>query len=142
MYRIIIIIILLTLIGFNVFYFIGDTTEYVTEKTKEVSKNTLEQSIEGTKKVASTTQEILDHLEEDIEREREGPIQRGGIQKTEYEPDTMNSLIQESRKSGYCYIGNDNEDRRVCLRVGVNDDCLSKKIYPTMDVCINPNLRP
>ncbi len=140
MHRVIIVILLLTLIGFNVFYFIGDTTEYVAEKTAEVTKKTLDQGIKGTRKVASTADEMLQHLERDIEQEREGPIKRQQMEESAYQPDMVDSVIQESRKEGYCYIGDENS-RRVCLRVGVNDDCLSKKIYPTMDVCVNPNLR-
>jgi len=43
--------------------------------------------------------------------------------------------------AGYCYIG---EDRgvRSCMYVGNGDRCMSGMIYPTMDVCVNPNLRP
>lgn len=43
--------------------------------------------------------------------------------------------------AGYCYIG---EDRgvRSCMYVGNGDMCMSGMIYPTMDVCVNPNLRP
>lgn len=56
-------------------------------------------------------------------------------------PDDATSVTQSGRsKSGYCYIG---EDRgfRSCIRVGENDQCLSGDIFPTMDICINPNLR-
>lgn len=50
----------------------------------------------------------------------------------------------ELGKDGYCLVGQDGMDgipRRACIRVGVNDRCLSNKIYPTMDVCVNPALR-
>lgn len=42
---------------------------------------------------------------------------------------------------GFCYIG---EDRgvRSCMPVGANDKCMSKQIYPTMEICVNPSLRP
>jgi hypothetical protein len=57
-------------------------------------------------------------------------------------PDDATSVTQSGgrSKSGYCYIG---EDRgfRSCIRVGENDQCMSGDIFPTMDVCINPNLR-
>lgn len=45
-----------------------------------------------------------------------------------------------SRKSGYCYIG---EDRgfRSCTYVGEGDTCMSGDIFPTNAICINPNLR-
>lgn len=47
-------------------------------------------------------------------------------------------------KDGYCLVGQEGLDgrpRRACVRVGVNDRCLSNKIYPTMAVCVNPSLR-
>jgi len=43
-------------------------------------------------------------------------------------------------KGGYCYIGEDN-GIRSCLRVSNASDCMSGEIFPTRDVCINPNLR-
>ena len=57
-------------------------------------------------------------------------------------PDDATSVTQSGgrSKSGYGYIG---EDRgfRSCIKVGENDQCISGDIFPTMDICINPNLR-
>jgi hypothetical protein len=60
-----------------------------------------------------------------------------------YSADDSYSSIQKSKssnKSGWCYIG---EDRgfRSCIRVGENDTCMSGDIFPTSDICVNPNLR-
>ena len=57
----------------------------------------------------------------------------------DYIADDSNSPIQQG-KMGWCFIG---EDRgfRSCEHVGVNDQCMSGDIFPTKDVCINPNLR-
>lgn len=57
-----------------------------------------------------------------------------------YEADDSLSSIQGRGKSGWCYIG---EDRgfRTCAKVGENDTCMSGEIFPTQEVCINPNLR-
>lgn len=58
------------------------------------------------------------------------------------EPDEAgsNTQSQNQRKSGYCYIG---EDRgfRSCIKVGINDKCMSGNIFPTKAICINPKLR-
>ena len=43
-------------------------------------------------------------------------------------------------KAGWCYIGDD-RGTRSCAEVGVNDTCMSGDIFPTQDVCMNPNLR-
>jgi len=54
------------------------------------------------------------------------------------EPDETTNNIK--KKSGYCYIG---EDRgfRSCVKVSDHDTCMSGDIFPTRDICINPNLR-
>ena len=60
----------------------------------------------------------------------------------DYQADEASSNIQSGPpKSGWCYIG---EDRgfRTCSQVGVNDVCMSGDIFPSNEVCINPNLRP
>ena len=57
------------------------------------------------------------------------------------EPDDAMSSTQKSQnKAGYCYIG---EDRgfRSCIKVGEGDQCMSGEIFPSQDICINPNLR-
>lgn len=58
-----------------------------------------------------------------------------------YQEDDATSNIQMGgTKSGYCYIG---EDRgyRSCAYVGEGDKCISGEIFPTNEICINPNLR-
>jgi hypothetical protein len=60
---------------------------------------------------------------------------------TDYQADEASSSIQSGPpKSGWCYIG---EDRgfRTCAQVGVNDKCMSGDIFPSQEICVNPNLR-
>jgi len=57
------------------------------------------------------------------------------------EPDEAGSSTQrKSSKPSYCYIG---EDRgvRACTSVEHDTECMSGEIFPTMELCINPNLR-
>ena len=61
----------------------------------------------------------------------------------DYYADDSNSSIQSSKpssKSGWCFIG---EDRgfRSCIQVNQNDKCMSGDIFPSQEICINPNLR-
>jgi len=65
--------------------------------------------------------------------------QRQQVGGEDYQADDSTSSIQLG-KAGWCYIG---EDRgfRSCAEVGVNDTCMSGEIFPTNDVCVNPNLR-
>lgn len=58
-----------------------------------------------------------------------------------YNADDATSSIQSGvQKSGWCYIG---EDRgfRTCGEVGPNDKCMSGDIFPSQEICVNPNLR-
>jgi hypothetical protein len=61
----------------------------------------------------------------------------------DYNADDSYSSIQGSKssnKSGWCYIG---EDRgfRTCAFVNEDDKCMSGSIFPSKDICMNPNLR-
>ena len=58
-------------------------------------------------------------------------------------PDDAGSRTQSSKasgKAGYCYIG---EDRgfRSCIKVNQADTCMSEDIFPSREICVNPNLR-
>jgi hypothetical protein len=61
----------------------------------------------------------------------------------EPKPDDSRSRIQSggSGKAGWCFIG---EDRgfRTCSEIGPNDKCMSGDIFPSQEICMNPNLRP
>jgi hypothetical protein len=61
-------------------------------------------------------------------------------QNQDYEADYAASSIQGGGKAGWCYIG---EDRgfRSCSKVNENDVCMSGEIFPTQEICVNPNLR-
>lgn len=58
----------------------------------------------------------------------------------EYQADEANSAIQGGGKGGWCYIG---EDRgfRSCAPVSSSNMCMSGEIFPSQEVCVNPNLR-
>lgn len=43
-------------------------------------------------------------------------------------------------KAGWCFIGED-LGVRTCAQVGVNDVCMSGDIFPSQEICMNPNLR-
>ena len=81
----------------------------------------------------------------DVQKTEESAVLSKGLanlKKMTPMPDDATSVTQSAgrSKSGYCYIG---EDRgfRSCIKVGENDQCMSGDIFPTMDICINPNLR-
>lgn len=48
--------------------------------------------------------------------------------------------LKLTKTPGYCYVGTD-RNVRTCVKVGVGDKCASGKVFPTMDLCVNPNLK-
>ena len=57
-------------------------------------------------------------------------------------PQSMN--VKPSRfsnlKSGYCYVGKD-RGHRSCVKIDENNTCMSGDIFPSQEICVNPNLR-
>jgi hypothetical protein len=159
--RIFFIILILAFLGFNIFAYLGLITgktadffrpllEYLGYPIIDTTKQTLKKSIEGTKEIidvaavgADTT---LDTLQQSLDGKTRMDTKKASIRNQETvnkpEPDESGSATQMTRtgKAGFCYIG---EDRgiRSCIQVGVNDECMSGDIFPTRQICVNPNLR-
>ena len=64
-------------------------------------------------------------------------IKKSIVQKEETEPEPLES---DTQQNGYCYIGKINNSR-YCAKVSSKNSCMSGDIFPTMAVCINPNLK-
>jgi hypothetical protein len=128
----------------------------------ETIKQTVDVSAEGTKKavdvVSGTVDDAVTLLEKAIDKDgieinkfdSKKKTTQKALEKAEKkykatipEPDEAGSVTQKSKtltKPGYCYIG---EDRgfRSCIQVAYADECMSGEIFPSRDVCVNPNLR-
>jgi hypothetical protein len=48
--------------------------------------------------------------------------------------------LKLTKTAGYCYVGTD-RNVRTCVKVKTGDKCASGKVFPTMDICVNPNLK-
>ena len=59
-------------------------------------------------------------------------------QENSYEANEASSSV--TGKSGWCFIGDD-RGYRSCVEVGTSDKCMSGDIFPSQEICINPNLR-
>jgi hypothetical protein len=61
-------------------------------------------------------------------------------QHKDYQAMEASSSVHSAGKSGWCFIG---EDRgfRSCALVNEGDKCMSGDIFPSQELCINPNLR-
>lgn len=171
---ILIIILLLALLGFNIFAFLAQGTSWAADftqtyimpflklfgyQTLETTKQIIETSGTGSKAgidiVTDTAVNIVDTIQD-------GPQTYAVRKNTQQLDNSDNDVIEKalhneiniqrqaamneeiqgvtSGSAGYCYIGEENGNR-TCSQVGINDTCMSGDIYPTLDVCVNPNLR-
>ena len=136
------IVVILALLGFNLFTFLGNVVADTGKSVGKVAKQTAELTVEGTKGHAEITAGAVTSgvnlLEKGLELNPEAPAEEA---QEIPEPDDAGNVTQSmGSKSGFCYIG---EDRgfRSCVKVGKMDQCMSGDIFPTEAICINPNLR-
>jgi len=61
-----------------------------------------------------------------------------GAQTTDYQANEASSSLPG--KAGWCYVGED-RGHRSCAEVSASDTCMSGDIFPSHELCINPNLR-
>ena len=88
-------------------------------------------------------------LEEDIktkerkQNENNVKINNGGVNELNNAIDNSTSYKKEQdvKENSFCYIGYD-DGQRVCTNAFEGDICMSGQIFPKMDICINPRLRP
>ena len=55
-------------------------------------------------------------------------------------PDSASSTIQTAGAGGFCNVGSW-KGIRSCIKVSDSTKCMSGDIFPTKEICINPNLR-
>jgi len=132
------------------------TSVAVTSQTVDVSAEGAKAVVSGT---ASTVNAGLTTVQDITPNSAESSMKSQPLQGTQGNVNTNNSLHNalnnakvpeenqdyspheaSSSKAGWCFIG---EDRgyRSCAQVGVNDQCMSGDIFPSQELCINPNLR-
>jgi hypothetical protein len=154
----VIIILILALLGINIFVYLAKGTEELTNilrplltffgyNTLTTTKQVVETSATGAKAgvdvVAGTTTGAIDATLAETERQnwRQDSVSRAlndaGQQSTNTVQPHDNAV---SGKSGWCLIGED-QGIRTCSEIGANDVCMSGDIFPTHSVCVNPKLR-
>lgn len=132
------------------------TSVAVTSQTVDVSAEGAKAVVSGT---ASTVNAGLTTVQDITPNSAESSMKSQPLQGTQGNVNANNSLHNalnnakvpeenqdyspheaSSSKAGWCFIG---EDRgyRSCAEVGVNDKCMSGDIFPSQELCINPNLR-
>jgi len=153
------VVIILALLGFNLFSHLGNLTDNIRDfispitniignKTGKVLETTTLNTAQGIKGIGNVTGNIIESGVDIVKHDLDGPkndttqISDPLIVDEEPEPDTTDSVIQTTPKTGtgYCYVG---EDRgiRSCVKINKNHKCMSGDIFPTREICINPKLR-
>jgi len=144
--------------------FFGPIIQKIFGTTVGVASQTVDVAAEGTKAVVGGTANVvnasLSAVQDITPNNASSTIKSQPIQQpnpNQYDNNTLNKAINTSKQSqqqggnqdyepheaessGWCYIG---EDRgyRSCAQVGVDDKCMSGDIFPSQELCMNPNLR-
>jgi len=119
-------------------------TEFVVDKAAEGTKDTISVAQNVTDKgldtVAKGGKMISRTSESPIEREIDEDVKKEEETENVISDSSFSGNLKKTVKSGYCYIGTD-RTFRSCVEIEEGDICMSDKIFPTKDICINPNLR-
>ena len=109
----------------------------VKDKTNSAESKKSKQAVEEAVEAEETT--LLKNERKLAERNREvsSEVKDTINKKEKTDPAPLQTSTQEH---GYCYIGKNNNVRN-CAKVSSKNKCMSGDIFPTMDLCINPNLR-
>jgi len=126
--KVILLIIILSILGINVFNYLDITTK----AAGKITKDTIGAGIDGTSNTLTLAGKGVKEFEKALDIKF--------VTKDENNEDVSDSDIQMPKKSGYCYIGED-RGHRSCVRVGKGDVCMSGDIFPSIEICINPSLR-
>ena len=163
--KIFLIILILALLGFNVFAYLAKGTDVfsnfmaaygkyipegikrmlnLSEKGTELGLDVAAGTVKDVKKVIKKTANANSKLWKARDKNLEKSINEGNFvglnNHPQHIPDKTDSRVQEKNKKGYCYIGTD-RTHRSCIKVNESDKCMSGKIFPTKAICINPSLR-
>ena len=122
----------------------------------KVSSEKSVKNLEEPKQPKQTTKNNTEEEEEEEEEEQEESSMLKNERKIDMRSravssETKNNILEKEYKEpqplqgssgdqGYCYIGKQN-DLRYCAKVSSRNKCMSGDIFPTIDICINPNLR-
>tara|TARA_B100000963_G_scaffold340237_1_gene338704 strand:+ start:364 stop:1023 length:660 start_codon:yes stop_codon:yes gene_type:complete len=121
----------------------GKVTQATVDVAAEGTKDTVNVAQEVTRDVTNKVEEVGEKIENRADnrvgRAIEGPNNLNDNDETKADLSTE-SEIQQPKQSGYCYIGTD-RTFRSCVKMNSGDTCASKKVFPTKDICINPELR-
>lgn len=180
--NIIILVLILALLGFNIFVYLAKGTSDIASIFRnvfgpilsffglaavDVTNQAIQGAAQGTAAVAATVSsasqsatDVVKGADSNSVINNSEPVQKqmqnsnqswskdslsnalnDAERSLDVQPNSADSSLAVSGKSGWCYIGEEN-GVRTCAKVGVNDTCMSGNVFPSQDICINPSLRP
>ena len=159
------IVLLLIVLGFFIFKYLGDISTAINNFVAkilsyfgETAKQTINISAKGSTgiidAVASTSTVLENKPDKAINNTNNNLFQpsnstldpntnsaiSNSILSKQYDDDPDPYTSEISGKSGYCFVGIDN-NIRSCVNVSSSDKCMSGNIFPSMELCVNPSLR-
>ena len=114
------------------------TVDVVADGTKGTVNIAQEVTRDVTNKVEEVGEKIENRADNRVGKAIEGPDNLNDEDETR--ADKTDSKIQQAFQKGYCYIGTD-RTFRSCVKMNAGDTCVSKQVFPTKEICINPSLR-
>tara|TARA_B100000963_G_C22629765_1_gene674278 strand:- start:2086 stop:2880 length:795 start_codon:yes stop_codon:yes gene_type:complete len=128
---------------------VTDGSTKILETTTETGKNIIKNTKDGTNVTLNTLESSVKSNPKSKHKQKSQPKSKSSIVESQNSQDLIDDedlsnepepVRTQSLNSGYCYIGKVN-DTRHCTKVDARSKCMSGDIYPTMDICVNPNLR-
>jgi hypothetical protein len=150
-----IVIIILLLLSLLFFYkdlvinyfntlFPKDTSKIDDAKTTTSKVETTSAKVDAASAKVDSTSEKIDKLDKKVDSlmTKSCDSKNSGVNKLN---DKLNNMSPDKKstltENAYCYIGYDN-GQRECMEAYAGDVCMSGEIFPSLDICINPKLRP
>jgi hypothetical protein len=177
------IVVILALLGINIFYYLGDAADFTATIVDPIYKlfgyetsSTVKQTVKTTAKganvavdsTAKATKQSIDYVEDIFDdtlpsntttmaqskqnttnttiaqdKLNNRPTVNSNVTASNEDDNTLtiNSVTPKNSGSvGYCYIGED-RGHRSCADISDESLCMSGEIFPSRDLCVNPNLR-
>jgi hypothetical protein len=137
------ILFILLLIGIAVALYVYRVTLYAMFDKINSIGNVDQKIDEHIKKYETEIQEKNIREKELEEQIKNLNVKKGAVNELTQKVDTVSNYKQEQqvKENSFCYIGYES-GQRECTNVFDGDICMSGEIFPKMDICINPNLRP
>ena len=136
---ILIFILFLSILGFNLFGYIGEKIDFFNQNLNPLN-NIIDKYFFNTSKAiinnsSKGSEIVIDKSKKQINKIKE----KTQIKKKQKKEDKVDASDTDS--NNFCYIGK-HKGIRYCEKMGENNkQCVSNSIYPTMEQCTNNNLK-